>query len=224
MRIRSESKICGLPALQIREGLRRVARTRTTDIEYLSRCFRISLRRARTLVKDLIAQGLLEPEETGPVKGARYRITRAGRILSLATAAAPISRATADRKVAEFLERVRLVNDDERYLYRVRRVVVFGSYLTDQPSINDVDLAVELERRVTDPTLFMTKTMERVVEAERAGRSFASYFAQLIWPHTEVLLKLKARSRSISLHSTDDPVLESAASRQIFNDDEVRGT
>jgi predicted nucleotidyltransferase len=201
-----------------------MARTRAADIEYLSRCFRTSLWRTRRLVKDLIVEGLLEPDETGPVEFARYRISRAGRRLSLATAAAPISRATADREVAEFLERVRLVNDDERYLYRVRRVIVFGSYLTDQPSINDVDLAVELERRVTDPALFMTKTIERVVEAERAGRSFASYFAQLIWPHTEVLLKLKARSRSISLHSTDDPVLGSAASREIFHEDEVGGT
>jgi predicted nucleotidyltransferase len=221
MQIRSDSKIAGLPALQIRDGLRRLGTARIASIDYLARCFRFSIIKTTRLVKDLVDNGLLEPVNDGPVNERRYRLTMEGGTLLLASAAPPISRATADRKLGEFIERVKVVNEDKGYLYRVRRVVVFGSYLSDALKIGDIDLAVELEPRIKDRELLLTLIQQKAEQAAQSGRQFASYLEQLVWPQREVLLKLKSRSRAISLHSTDDAVLQTATSREIFNSDEA---
>ena len=87
-----------------------------------------------------------------------------------ASAAPPIFRATAERKLAEFMERVHRVHADEHYLYCVRRVLVFGSFLTDAPKLNDVDLAIDLARRFADREVQMAKEREKSAQAEAAGR------------------------------------------------------
>ena len=46
---------------------------------------------------------------------------------SAASAAKPVTRATAERTLAQFLERVAEVNRNPYYLARVARVVLFGS-------------------------------------------------------------------------------------------------
>ena len=50
--------------------------------------------------------------------------------LANATAALPISRADAVRRVEELLVRVGIVNGDDSWPYRVGKVVIVGSYLT----------------------------------------------------------------------------------------------
>lgn len=217
MRIRSDSMIAGLPALRVREGLRRAARSQFASLPYLSRCFGTSIRRTKNLVTELVASGLLEPVEGAHSTAKMYRVTIAGGALSLASAAAPISRATADRKVRELIGRALSINHDDQYLYQVRRIVVFGSYLSNKPEINDVDLAVELEPRIKDRELLFEQIMKRSVKAEQGGRRFANMVERLYWPQTEVLLKLKSRSRGISLHNTDDAVLDNTPSREIFH-------
>jgi len=76
-----------------------------------------------------------------------WRNTMAGNALANATAAAPISRADADRVLNAFLIRVGIVNDAKTSLYRVGKVVVFGSYLGNQDRVGDIDLAIRLDRR-----------------------------------------------------------------------------
>src|SRR3989442_8988969 len=79
-----------------------------------------------------------------------YTRTLAGSTFAQASAARPLQRATADRKLAEFLDRARQVNGDDHYLYRVKKVLVFGSYLTQADRIGDIDVAVELAPRWQD--------------------------------------------------------------------------
>ena len=63
----------------------------------------------------------------------------AGNALANASAARSISRAEASRQLAEFLERVARVNADDSWLHCVGKVVVFGSYLSNQEQIGDLD-------------------------------------------------------------------------------------
>lgn len=67
-----------------------------------------------------------------------------GNALALASAAKPILRSTAERKINEFLERVKEVNRNDYYLYKIKKVVVFGSYLSDAEKLGDIDLAIEI--------------------------------------------------------------------------------
>ena len=73
-----------------------------------------------------------------------YCVTLLGSTFSLASAALPLRHATAERRLAEFLDRVRAVNANDGFFYRVHKVILFGSYLTDRKRINDIDVAVEL--------------------------------------------------------------------------------
>jgi hypothetical protein len=75
----------------------------------------------------------------------------AGMTFTAATAAKRLTRATAERALAAFMERVASVNSDPYFLGQVPRVALFGSMLnpdTDRPS--DIDLAVEIVPKIAD--------------------------------------------------------------------------
>lgn len=76
-----------------------------------------------------------------------YRTSTKGHALANASAAKPVSRATADKALASFLQRVEHVATDPMNLYVVDRVVLFGSMLDPtRERLSDVDLAVSLAR------------------------------------------------------------------------------
>ena len=82
-----------------------------------------------------------------------------------ATAAKRLTRATAERALATFMERVARVNSDPYFLGQVTRVALFGSMLnpdTDRPS--DIDLAVEIVPKIADWDSHIEKNNERVQE------------------------------------------------------------
>src|SRR5207245_320136 len=92
-----------------------------------------------------------------------WNLTQAGITLSAATAAAPVTRATAERALAQFLDRVRRVDQDPYFLAKVTRLVLFGSMLRPEVQrLSDVDLAVELSPKEAD------FDRSRVLNRERA--------------------------------------------------------
>ena len=76
------------------------------------------------LVKALQTDGLIEASARGA-----WSVTQAGRRFSVASAAKPVTRATAEKALAEFLDRVEQVNRDSYFLGKAVRVVLFGSML-----------------------------------------------------------------------------------------------
>ena len=115
----------------------------------------------------------------------------------MATAAKPVTRAKADQIFAEFMERVQKVNDDPYYLFRVTRVVLFGSYIHDTPTVNDIDIALQLAPKVDD----LDRRGELYEQRRRESpRIFRNLIDLIGWPMNEVWLFLKSRSRTLSLH------------------------
>jgi predicted nucleotidyltransferase len=216
MHIDPKSQIAGVPSLRVREFLRRMEE-RTWPLESVVKLLYLSDVQAIELTAELLRLGYIEPASSD---GA-YQMTLAGSTFSQASAARPLTRKTARRKLDEFLDRVREVNRDDRLVYRVRRVVVFGSYLTEQERINDIDVAVELEKRYAGAEDRAAR-QARIREANAAGRQFATYMDTIFWPQTEVLLRLKARSRAISLHDIEmeQPILEQTETRVVFEADD----
>ncbi len=98
----------------------------------------------------------------------------AGNALANATAAAPISRTDADRLLKEFLIRVGIVNGDKPWLYRVGKVVIFGSYLNSQDCVGDIDLAIRLDQRTEFAECWPEALLAR---AETPRRTWAAVFA-----------------------------------------------
>jgi len=188
------------------------------SVEYAAARLRVSRRRAGVVINELVELGYVEAVRT---EGALwYKRSLAGSTLAQASAARPLQRATAERKLSDFLGRVRRINEDDYYLYRVKKVLVFGSYLTTAERINDIDVAVDLVHRWQDPDKHARLRDARIEEAMRSGRRFGNISEEVSWPQMEALLALKARSRAISLHPTDDAILHRADSRVVFEDAE----
>jgi predicted nucleotidyltransferase len=120
-----------------------------------------------------------------------------GSALSIALFSAPVYRRTAEKKLSEFMNRVHQVNMDSRFLYRVRKVVVFGSFLTGAPSVGDLDLAVELGQKEPDGKKHAEMVLARANEAARNGSRFHSFVEKICFAAEEVRLFLKSRSRII---------------------------
>jgi hypothetical protein len=216
MRIDSKGQIAGVPVLVVRDYLRRMIPFRLSAHSIASD-LKLSGPRAEELVSHLLRLGYVDPIDT--LDGEQhYKITLSGSTFTLASAAPPLTRRTAERKLAEFLERVRSVNDNPDFVFRIQKVLLFGSYLTEQDRINDIDVAVELVHRETNPDKIAAAKQARVKEARKAGRRFSTLVDELIWPHQEVLLFLKSRSRAISLHLSDDGILKETQSLVIFQD------
>ena len=214
MRIDPKTTIAGQPAVRVRDFLRR--HTGSWGLPRLREQLKIDEVAARRLVKALLKRRLIQKDSRWKDEGPYWRMTLAGSTFSLATAAKPVRREIAEAAVAAFLQRVREVNSDPRFLYRVVEVEAFGSYLTDAKQLGDVDLAVKLESKEPDAKRREATEENHIHQARTGGRRFQNVVDKIFWPQLEVRLYLKARSRVLSIHEPDDPSALGAMSRVIF--------
>jgi predicted nucleotidyltransferase len=129
-----------------------------------------------------------------------YSVTNLGEEVARASAARRISRETADAALMEFMKRVQTVNASPVYLYSVKFVAVFGSFLERRSNLGDVDVAVDLKSRVAfDERHNWVEIFQQ--HAWESGKSFSAWDEEIDWPRQEVLLVLKSRKRSISIQS-----------------------
>ena len=184
-------------------------------LDYICLRLKITKPKARKIINYLLDECYIEPADSYDNK-QYWKLSNKGGTFALSSSAKPILRSTAERKVKEFLERVKIVNNDEYYLYKVTKVILFGSFLTHVEKLNDVDLAIELKRKNPDKEIQSQLEIQRAIEAEQKGRRFSTLLDKLCWAETEVQLFLKSKSRAISLHLASDPVLGLADKKVIY--------
>ena len=181
----------GYPALLVRRALRQL----DLHVEWdLGRLEAIT-GEGRAFVKVLAAAGLVEPTRKG-----YWSITRSGKALSSATAASLVRRGTAERALGEFLGRVDYVNRRPFFLARVVEVVLFGSMLKPEVDrVSDVDLAVEIVPKESNPERARAINERRVLELELLGRSFRGFLDRELFWYWEAFRYLKGgESRDLS--------------------------
>src|SRR2546425_3945629 len=178
MILRSQQRIGGFEAMKVRTLLRRLAHDFWTTVR-VAREMNVTLPSAKKLIAALRSSGYAE-QVPGQPKGV-WRNTIAGNALASSTAAKPIHRQTGEDRLAEFLERVRLLNADDEWAYRVTKVVVFGSYLTRKSRLGDVDVAIRLEPRSKYQNRWSEVLLEQAEEAERRGTRFSTFVDRLGW-------------------------------------------
>lgn len=179
MRITKEMRIAGLPAIALRDALKNLAGWEW-DITSFGAQLKIGDVEAQEAVGRLVAEELIEP--TWCLEGKQhYTATNQGGRLALATAAKPITRRKADSLLAELLTRAEEINRDPTSHYKVIKISVFGSYLTDAPYLGDVDLFVELSAHPIE--LGTWKILEL---------------------HEQTLRRLRDNSRALSIHPLSD--------------------
>lgn len=206
MRIDSSDILAGQPLMKIREFLKYV-HSRDWTIDYVTHKFAIDESAALAIVDILEKEGYIE-------KSNKFRDeqtwsnTLKGNSLAMATAAKPILRKSAEKILERFMERVREVNKNDEFLFKVKKVIVFGSYLSDKDKINDIDIAIELVHKEKDEKRRRKLDQEKISKARKNGRVFSNVVEEVCWPEIEVRRFLKSRSHSISLHDTHDKILE----------------
>ncbi|MFT3952724.1 MAG: nucleotidyltransferase domain-containing protein [Oscillospiraceae bacterium] len=216
MTINSNDSLFDLPIMQFRSFFKKFFNN--WDVEDLMLFFNLGKEKADDILIKLEAEGYVEKERK--LQDIQlWKNTIKGNALGIASAAKPILRKTAEKKLAEFLERVQEVNRNEYYLYKVKEVILFGSYLRDTEKLGDIDLAVEIVPKETDNHKFYELTSARSKEAIKKGRIFNSFIEEAYFPYTEVYRYLKSRSRSISLHETNDAVLKTAEHKVLFREE-----
>jgi hypothetical protein len=221
MRIDPNVSVAGYPILQIRKLLR-AGQGGGWEHTFVARVLHVDGAVAQQIIARLEEEEYIERNEEIP--GHTYWLNSLkGNALANASAAKPITRATADRNVQDFLVRVHQVNTQETYVYAVETVEVFGSYLTDAPTLNDIDLALELIPKSPDPHEMRRWSQQRVQAAKDVGRAFQSPMEELYWPLKEVMLFFQARSRSLSLHHLHEheQLLEKVPTRVIYERNEA---
>lgn len=221
MRIDPKEKIAEVPIVEVRKLLKYVDNETEWGKNRVTSLLKISPQKAERLLQELERRGHIE---RGSVfrRQQLWRKTLKGSTLGLASAAKPVTRKTADRVFAEFMDRVNRVNRDSYFLIKVKRVVVFGSYLTITSRVNDIDIAVELAWKEDHPEVLHKDkaqlTLQLAAKAEKEGRIFGTFIDRLSWPEDEVRLYLKSRSRTLSIHPISDMILDKVELKEVFSE------
>ncbi len=216
MRIDSKDTLAGQSILKIREFLR-INQLCNWGEESVGIAFKVDSKTAKGIISVLERRGYAEPVQ---ISGKTYwKNTIQGNALALSSAAKPITRSTAERKLKEFLERVIEVKKSKYYLYKVSKVVVFGSYLSEKEKINDIDISISLVAKEKNMDRRWALCEQRISEAISHGKVFRNFTEQISWPQLEVIMFLKGRSRSVGLH-IDEPVIEIVEYKVVYSDRE----
>jgi predicted nucleotidyltransferase len=202
MRLDSHTTIADVPVLRVREFMR-FQEDSCWRVSTLASALKVSKGQASQVVRALLRLRYIRLDRTKNGV-AWYQRSQAGSTFCLANASRPLTRSTAERKLSEFMQRVQQVNSNQKLAFRIRKVVVFGSYLTGSPRLGDIDIAVDLAPRETDRQKQTAIETARISDARSKGRRFRNILAEVYWPRDEVGLFLKSRSRAISLHTTED--------------------
>jgi len=199
MQITKEEAVAGHSAVQVRRFLRRFYGKFFMQ-SAAERIMQLKPEQAEKFVNEMVTLELIEP--TTPFDNeAAFEVAERGLAFANATAAKPIYRRTAERVLREFMDRVDAVNASKEYAFRISGAVLFGSMLSCADRLGDVDVAIDLKPRISDPIRRRQLCDRRRRFAQEQGRAFASTTSRALWPRSEVLLQLKARSRSRSLRS-----------------------
>jgi len=204
--IEASEKIAGYPALQIRQLMRETL-GRSITPRHVREILSCSNSSAALVLEQLEKAGFVES-----VRGY-WEATTKGSALAMATAALPLRRETAQRLLADLVSRAHLVNADDTWAYRVRILVIFGSYLRGVERPNDVDIACALSPRWSGET---QQNREQGRRHER-GERFRNISEWAMWPKLEVIRYLRARARGLSIHELEDWI-DSTEHKVVFED------
>ncbi len=217
MHIEATAVLAGQPILQIRKLLKRMGSREHCSPQFIEKVLDVDAATAVEVLRMLNEHGYVE-QVPGDSPDEWWRTTVKGNALAQASAAPAVTRATAARALDAFLQRVREVNADDDLAYVVERVILFGSYLSEAQKVNDVDVAVQVQRRSDDDAHFRCQCSERVARALDRGRVFSSFMDQVLWPQSEIYHLLKSGSRVIKLHDAEleAPLLAQGLTRIVY--------
>ena len=115
-----------------------------------------------------------------------------------------VKRETATQLLEDLVKRAKFINGSDAFLYWVRRLEVFGSYVNSSKSkLGDLDILVELVRRERDYDTYQKLAFQQACrEAPPSWRY--DFLKRLLWAELKVLRALKDRHAALSLHGHEE--------------------
>lgn len=205
MRIRASDSMAGIPILRVRDALRRAPFA--WDGRYLARSLGVPAKKARELLQVLNDRGYAEPSESFP---RSWLLTTEGNAFAIATAARPIMRATAERALRGLLERASELNADPRFILKVVKIELFGSYLDSAiDRLGDVDVIIEFQPK-------RPETWDGDIRHYEPVYPHGGSIFEMVTAHDlDVRKHLRGRSRVLSLHEVRERTLVPEAERRV---------
>lgn len=215
MRIGKNEKINNIPVVKIRDYFQKIRRIGISKTDIRNH-FNLSVESTSHLINELLKRGFIE-DALDKKLGIDYQLTTNGQSLCVARSVSPLNKAKADKVFNEFMQRVEEINNNDYYLLKVEKVLLFGSYLNpDNEDFGDIDVAIELKRKIDDVNEYNNAREKRIQEMDRNGKQFTTYPERLFCLEKEVELKLNGGCQYISLHPINDGVLNVAKFKQIY--------
>jgi predicted nucleotidyltransferase len=198
MRIDPADTLIGYPIVAIRDLLRKLV----FDRAWVQQALKVDAAEADRVLRELAEARLICPLER-PGMAGKWETTPDGTRLANASTLPSISREQADRIMKAFMARVQDVRSQDKYLYEVGEVVLFGSYLTDAPEVNDIDLIVRLRMKEKFNASYGEVLAEKVRACQTQGKTFALARNWFDYLQGEAMGHLKATSEYVSFHRQD---------------------
>ena len=214
MNIDKNNLVCGYTAYEIRRLMRDI-REYSCYLKRISFLLDISKNEAEKLAKKLVKEGYLKVDER--IGDISYSITIKGNSFAMASFAKPITRKTATKKVEELLVRVKEVNNCDDFLFKVKQVAIFGSYLSDKEKLGDIDVNIIMEEKFSKD-IQKKKGENQINKAYKEGKVFNSFIDQLFYPLNKTCKFIKCKSKALSLHY-DDPIAKQVELKVIYEAD-----
>lgn len=209
MKINPKENLFDIPILRIRNLLKRY---NSISDNIVASFLKINIEHANSIIEELIRLNYIDIRVNDKI--FTHQNTIKGNAFAMSKAIAALSKEKAIKLFDGFLNRVEEVNNNEYYLYKVTKVFLFGSFITDASFVNDIDIAIELKKKDTDYNIFNDKNIARIKEAGSAGIRFNNFIEQISYSQTEVIRFLKSKSRYLSIH-LDDEILQQTKTIQV---------
>jgi hypothetical protein len=136
--------IAGYPSKTIRRFLRYLRQAEGAGVQFAAYYLKMDEATAATVLSKLMEEGFIEPYKNHPNEPG-WMNTIKGNALTQAKFLKPITRDKATFILNNFLIRISTLNADPYFFMGVKKVEVFGSYLSEAAFVNDIDLFVHYD-------------------------------------------------------------------------------
>ena len=194
MRLKSNDLIFGIEAKKLRDMFKNCPYDTLSKVHFREE-LKISKKKSDEILDEMVKEGYFS--KTDYKDELKFLIK--GNAIRNAKFVKPITKKVAQKYVEELIERAKKMNDDEYYIMYVDEIYAFGSFITDSPDCQDIDLYISLKRK------------EHISEEEARKLSYKrvpngkNILEQVAWASLiEPNKFLKSKNKYLSFHEQAD--------------------
>jgi hypothetical protein len=198
MKIDWNETICGLRMIELRNLTRKMFDEK--NIAFIAAKSGLSEPACQSLARMMIERGWWQQIEPG-----FYRATVTGNAMAMSKKLPPLTRASAEALLERVISTAHEINADPDMAYDITYLAVFGSYLRDTPTLNDLDIAYVATGRWPGGGEDSSDMFERMItrQNEAYPQAWSGTLPSILWAGIAVRKRLKVTNR-VSVHDREE--------------------